>query len=412
MSEPVRKVTVALLTLCQSTQAVALGGIALLLPLIREDLDLNYSQAGLIGVASGLIYAFMQIPSGFLSDRIGAKRMFAVGLIGTNVTMITFTLIDNYNLLLANQMLSGFFRAMVFAPGLLLVQAEFPADRRATASGLFLVGGLGSNMLINLFGPALLPVLGWRGLLVAAALSALVVAFAYLLIGTERPRPALTPLKVSELPRIMSYRVIWWAGSVHFSRHCVAYAWNFWLTTILVAGKGLPLASAAAFVALGAAVTTLANFVGGYLSDRLQAPTMVMGVTFLALAVSLAALAQAESLLGITVAVVAAAAFVQLSFGPMFAYPVWAIGPRSAGFVSGVSNTFANIGGLTGAFLVGALKDYTGSFHAGLYALSGLCLVAIVATGMLDRVGRAHRAEAAEREARAMAADPATVRGG
>ncbi len=388
MSERLRLVTIALLMACQSTQAVAMGGVAMLLPLIRQDLGLNFSQAGMIGVASGLTYALMQIPAGTLCDRLGARRLFILGLIGTNVTMLTFSIIENYHLLLANQAVSGVFRSLVFAPGLLLMQAQFPDQRRATASGLFLVGGLASNMLINLFGPAMLPWLGWRGLLAAASASVIVIALAYAMVG--RTQQAQTPhvARGAEISRILKSSVIWWAGTTHFSRHAVAMSWNYWLTTILVTEKGFSLALAAGLVAMGSAVTMLANVVGGYLSDRFQKPMVVISISFFSLAVLLMALTEADGLVAVTATVAGVSVFIQFAFGPMFAYPVRIFGSSSAGFISGFSNTCANAGGLSGAFVVGLLKDVTGDFAIGVYALVGLCLVAIAATGMLDRAGR------------------------
>jgi nitrate/nitrite transporter NarK len=412
MSERLRLVTIALLMACQSTQAVAMGGVAMLLPLIREDLGLNFSQSGMIGVASGLSYALMQIPAGTLCDRLGARRLFIVGMFGTNATMITFALIDNYHLLLANQVVSGLFRSLVFAPGLLLMQTEFPDQRRATASGLFLVGGLASNMLINLFGPAMLPLLGWRMLLGVCAASVLVIALAYAAIGeARRPVAHHGAGEPAGIGHILRSNVIWWAASTHFARHAVAMSWAYWLTTILVTEKGFPLAGAAGLIAMGSAVTMLANVVGGYLSDRFQKPMVVISIAFFMMAVALTALTYAHGLAGVAVAVFIASAFLQFAFGPMFAYPVRIFGAQSAGFISGFSNTCANAGGLTGAFVVGYLKDVTGDFATGLYALVALCLVAIAATGMLDRAGRRHLIRSVERQREAeIATAPAMPR--
>ncbi len=41
-----RKLTVTLIVICQSFQAVSIGGIALLLPLIRQDLGLDFYSGG------------------------------------------------------------------------------------------------------------------------------------------------------------------------------------------------------------------------------------------------------------------------------------------------------------------------------------------------------------------------------
>jgi len=78
--------------------------------------------------------------------------------------------------------------------------------------------------------------------------------------------------------------------------------------------------------------------------------------------------------------------FVQLYFGPLFAVPIEFLGARSAGLTSGFGNFFANVGGFTFAYTLGALKDATGSFAVGLYSLSAMCLIGLVCTVALGRM--------------------------
>src|SRR5438128_1918476 len=77
-------VTVVLLIVCQSFQALIFGGVALFLPLIRSDLHLSFTRGGLFSAVSTLVYAFMQIPAGYLVDRFGPKRLFFIGAVGVN----------------------------------------------------------------------------------------------------------------------------------------------------------------------------------------------------------------------------------------------------------------------------------------------------------------------------------------
>ena len=62
--------------------------------------------------ASTIVYAFMQIPAGYLADRAGPKRLFVLGLAGTNVLAITLALEHDFVLMLLNQAVSGFFPAL------------------------------------------------------------------------------------------------------------------------------------------------------------------------------------------------------------------------------------------------------------------------------------------------------------
>ena len=69
-----------------------------------------------------------------------------------------------------------------------------------------------------------------------------------------------------------------------------------------------------------------------------------------------------------------------------FALPVQMFGLRSAGLVSGFGNFFANLGGFTFVYVLGAVKDATGSFQSGFAALSVACVVSLGATAYLGRL--------------------------
>ena len=59
--------TVGLVVFCQVAHFLTFAALPLLLPLIREDLSLNFTQAGALSVAGMLSYALCQVPAGYLS---------------------------------------------------------------------------------------------------------------------------------------------------------------------------------------------------------------------------------------------------------------------------------------------------------------------------------------------------------
>src|SRR5256885_3929554 len=141
---------------------LSLGGIALFLPMIREDLHMSFAQAGTLSAAATFTYALGQIPGGYLADRFGPKRIFFIGILGSTLLSLNFGMIQSYPAALANQVVSGAFRALIFAPGLTLVASWFPADRKATAMGVYVIGGVSGNILLSLVGPFLVNHYGWR----------------------------------------------------------------------------------------------------------------------------------------------------------------------------------------------------------------------------------------------------------
>ena len=133
--------TVALVILCQVAHFLTFAAIPLLLPLIREDLEISFTQAGMLSAAGMLNYAVAQIPAGYLSDRYGPRRLFFAGLFAWSVLAFGFGLIHAFWPALIILCVAGAFRALLFAPGLALLASWFPPQRRATAMSLFLLGG-------------------------------------------------------------------------------------------------------------------------------------------------------------------------------------------------------------------------------------------------------------------------------
>lgn len=388
---PRRSVNAALIVVCQSMQALAFGGVALFLPLIRTDVGLTFSEAGALSAASTLVYSLMQIPSGYLSDRLGPKRLFLIGLLGTNILTITFALLDNYWSMLANQAVSGFFRSLIFAPGILLIAGLFPANRRATAIGLFVAGGFSSSIFLNLLGPVLVGPLGWRNLFIAFAIGGLIVLALFWRFGYDGPQgrheEAVSPREALQLFRIP---VMWMVGVIQYVRLAVVFGVMFWLPSFMVDELGYSLKFAGLVVALGALLAAPANLIGGYVSDRLHNPLLIIRVSLVMLAITIALLANVHQAAPLVLVVAVNAVFLQLYFGPLFALPIELLGPRTAGLASGFGNFFANVGGFTFTFALGAMKDATGSFDTGFYSLVVLCVISLTATFGLARLRPAH----------------------
>ncbi|HVB77985.1 MAG TPA: MFS transporter [Candidatus Nitrosotalea sp.] len=377
--------SITLVVLCQSMQSLALGGIALFLPLIRRDVGLDFTQAGGIAAASTLVYALMQIPSGYLADRFGARRLFLTGLVGCNALVLSLALLHNYWLIIANQALSGFFRSLVFAPGLLLIGALFPARRRATAMGLYVAGGFSSNILLNTLGPILVGSMGWRLLFATFAVGGLVVLVLYRRFGGPGPiGSGGSGVSPAQALRLFRHRVMWVIAVIQYIRLAVASGMAFWLPTFVVVQKHQSLQVAGLVVALSAAVTAPSNFLGGYLSDRLGRPLWVVGSSLFMLALTTVLLIRVDSLVPFLFVVVLNGLFLQLYFGPLFSVPIAMLGQKSAGLASGFGNFFANLGGFTAVYLLGLVKDLTGSFSLGFFGLSALCLVGLACTVLLS----------------------------
>src|SRR4030042_845784 len=217
-----RITTVSLTVLCQSFQALSIGGIALLLPIIRKDLGLSVTQGGSLAAATTLVYALMQIPAGYLSDRFSPKRLFCIGSLGSTLLALTFGLVANYWQALVNQMLSGFFRALLFTPGMALLTGWFPPNRRATATGLYLIGGYSGSVIFGLLGPLLVGRFDWRFSFISIASLGIIAILFLLRFGKDAPT-TLQRQKGSMLEalHLFGYKIMWVCGGIQFIRFYV-----------------------------------------------------------------------------------------------------------------------------------------------------------------------------------------------
>jgi MFS transporter, ACS family, D-galactonate transporter len=380
-------VSITLIVLCQSSQALVTGGLALFLPLIRGDLHLSYAQGGTLAAASTLTYALMQVPVGVLADRIDPRKMFLLGLLGVNVLACGFAVIGSYPWLLVNQAVSGVFRSMAFAPGLILIGRQFPSGKQATAMGLYVAGGFSSSIVLNLAGPLLVGPLGWQGVfLVCAGVGVVTLALYWLVgdVGADVRSKRRPPLR--ELPRLLRHPVVYVTGVIQFVRLATTHGVILWLPTFVVVQKGYSIQTAGLLVAMAAALTAPSNILGGYVADRTGRPLAVVGAALSMVALSLVALVLVNTFVLLVVVVAVNAIFIQLYFGPLFAIPIQYLGRSVAGAVSGFGNFCANLGGFTAVWALGGVKDATGSFTLGFLLLAGLCVVGIVAVLVVRRL--------------------------
>jgi sugar phosphate permease len=128
------------------------------------------------------------------------------------------------------------------------------------------------------------------------------------------------------------------------------------------------------------------NIIGGYMSDRLKKPTLIIGLSLFILAMTTASLVRIDNIAALITGIFINAVFVQFYFGPLFAVPVERYGSHMMGTLSGFSNFFANLGGFTFTYLLGVLKDRTGFFESGFYAVSVACLLGLMFTILLEKM--------------------------
>jgi sugar phosphate permease len=181
---------------------------------------------------------------------------------------------------------------------------------------------------------------------------------------------------------------MWVCGGIQYIRFGVVQGITYWLPSLLINEKGLSLQLAGFITAIQVIFMSPSNILGGYISDRLKNPILVIGVSLSVLGTTTGLLITANNMILLVALIIINAIFLQMYFGPLFSVPVEILGVRRAGISSGFSNFFANIGGFTTTYLLGALKDSTGVFKYGFFGISGACFAGLALTFILARMRR------------------------
>jgi len=384
-----RTINIVLIMLGMSLQPIAQTGIALFLPIIQDVLDISFSQGGTLSAVGIFVYALAQIPSGYLGDRVGLKRIFFIGVLGTTVLCFVFGLVSTYWEAFLNQALSGLFRAFLFASGLALLTGWFGPQRRATAMGLSPIGLFSGPLLMNIMGPSLAAHFNWRFPFMSFASVGVLSAFAFLWYGKDSLHTETGPkVRLGDVFKLFRLRFMWICAVIQYVRLGVLNGLSFWLPSYLIDERGFSLQTTGLILSIRLLIMAPSNIIGGYISDRLRNPPLVIGGSLVVIAITTALFVVVESRGLLVFLIYLNALFIMLYFGPLFAAPVEKYGSHMTGTVTGFSNFFANLGGFTFTYLLGLLKEETGFFKPGLYTLALACLVGLIFTIVMEGMRR------------------------
>jgi MFS family permease len=107
------------------------------LPILAKDLDPSGALVGYVVSAWFLARVFIEIPSGLISDRIGRRRLFMLGIGLSAVGSLMCALASSIYFLIAGRALWGFGAALFFSNNTAMLIDLFDSERRGRAVGTF-----------------------------------------------------------------------------------------------------------------------------------------------------------------------------------------------------------------------------------------------------------------------------------
>ncbi|HEX5323293.1 MAG TPA: MFS transporter, partial [Capsulimonadaceae bacterium] len=365
-------------------------------PVLSRALHLSPSQFGFVLSSFTLGYALMQVPGGYLADRLGARPLLVAALaIWSAFTALTAAAWSFVSLAVI-RVLFGFGEGVENGAQFKLIGDHFDSRARSSANALFLTAiALGPAVAAPL-STWLIRQVGWRGLFLVFAGAGLVVA---LLMALFLPRPT-DEVVHTEIADDTGVRAGWkavirrpvtWLAFFAYLFFNVAF-WGFlgWMPTYLNTTRHIKLAD------LGylASVPYFCGFLGMVLIGQLGARALyrsraaLIGVSYLVSAGFLYTAYSANTVVACVAGLSLAGFFLYGGFGPFWAITLDNIPDDLRGAFTGFVNLGGQIGGFFAPIVVGEIVQQTKSFTGGFLFMIAALVLASISLFLLQATGR------------------------
>ena len=374
--------------------------------------DLNFS-ATVYGWGSGIFfigYFFFEVPSNLMLEKVGARAWMCRIMLTWGALSMANAFVRDATSFYVVRFLLGAAEAGLY-PGMILYMTYwFPQKSRARFIALFLaavpaasvIGAPLSGWLLGFEGV----LHGWQWMFLLEGVPSVVLGLAVLWLLPDRPAYA-SWLSVEEKAAIgarlaedrkddarvgalhgfwemLSDKRIWIFMLPDFSIVIALYGLGLWMP-LMIKGLGFSNQETGFLVALPYVLAMAAMVVVGLSSDRRG--ERVWHVAGAALAGALGLLGAA--LLGGPVAVILsfciASAGIYAALAVFWTLPTSMLRGMAAAGGLALLNSFSNLGGFFGPYLMGWLKDQTGTYSLGLGVLAGFLLLASVSVILVGR---------------------------
>jgi len=385
---------VALLAAVLFINYVDRGAVPTAIPLIQHDLHLDNEQVGRLLSAFFMVYAFIQIPVGWLAERYGAHRVLAGGLIVWSAATMLMGLTSSFTMLFCLRMLLGLGESAGFPAVSKLMAAVVPVKRLGLANGIVAFGYLMAPGIGIFAAGLLIDHVGWRGTFVTFGLLSLLWLVPWAFVKLPKLATARSDAATPTWSMVLEQKALWGTSLGLFSSNYMWYFMLSWLPGFLVNERGFSMHEMEHVGTLGYIVNGCSALATGWAIDRYIrrggstnfAYKLVMVVAHTGAVPCMLGMALGSQ----NVAVGAMFGFQVLmgaSSPGVYAMSQILAGPRASGRWVGIQNSVGNMSGIISPWLTGFIVYRTGHFTLAFIACAVMSLVGIIGwIGLIPRL--------------------------
>ncbi|MDA0987929.1 MAG: MFS transporter [Chloroflexi bacterium] len=393
---PLRWLMLGLVWLLYASFGITSGTIAPLVGPIVDDLDMTYSQMGLVLGAWQLVYIVTAYPLGTLIDRLGVRRSLGIGVFVVWLSLVLRGVAGDFPTLFLAVALFGVGGPIISIGAPKVVSLWFEGNERGLAAGIYTTGPVtGMAIALATAASVVMPLTGtWRGIsLVYGAVVLVIMLMWWIFARDVQSQPGAVGQTDSESVSLMKMlRILLRIRNVQIivvlavATFLLNHGLNNWLPTLLQE-RDMTMSQAGFWTA----ASTLAGAFGllvipalarnGYRAVTIAVLLLLASGTTVGLATL-----NDTSLIGVLIL----SSIVRVPMMPILTLILMetpGVGALRMGAAGGLFFAAAEIGGFGGPFLLGILRDATDSLTWGVLFLAVISAVLVLTLPLI----REHR---------------------
>jgi MFS transporter, ACS family, D-galactonate transporter len=385
------------------------------LPFMTHDLSLTPTEQGLILSAFSWTYSVMQLPSGWLIDKLGARVMFGASVLLWSLFTGLTAIAGSFASLLGFRLGLGIGESGAYPSSAKAVSQWFPQRERGRATAFYDSGArVGSALAVPIVA-AIIGLFGWRSVFVIMGVLGLLWVigwWAYFRTPqthravneaelahitsqdevVEQEGPAGTGENRGSIRDLLRYRTVWGMIAGFSCLNFVVTFFLTWFPSYLVEERGFDLLKLGFFGVIPGLTAIAGSWAGGLVGDALLArgwsvtrtrkTCLVAGM--LASSVIALAVVTEEAWLAL---VLLSLSYFSIAFAivSVWCLPADVAPKHLVGTLGGAQNFVANVASAASPIVIGALAGATGSFVVPLVVTGGVAVLGAASFGLVIR---------------------------
>ena len=394
------------------------ANLSIAMPAIADEMDLSKAQQGLLLSAFGWTYAALQLPGGWLVDRVPPRLLYPACLVLWSVATMFMGIIGGFVALIALRLLVGVFEAPAYPINNRVATAWFPERERASVIGFYTSGQFIGLALLTPVLSWLQSVLSWHWVFIATGAVGVLWGLVWYaryrepkdsnandaeiamirdgggLVDLDESRPKRAAVTRGDVATVLGRRKLW---GIYLGQFCLTSTlWFFltWFPTYLVKYRDMDYIKSGFLASLPFNAALIGVLFSGALSDFLLRRGVSLGaarkgpiITGLLLTIAMLGANFTDSTAMVIV-------FLSIAFfGNGLASITWslvsALAPeRLIGLTGGMFNFIGNLSSIATPIIIGLLVT-DASFAPGFVYMTVVTAIGIISYVFL--VGRVER---------------------